>query len=518
MARLACGGSAADFAVAFDVDGNAIRQPGAEATFWDALTSGNQYGAAPDPDDGTGLIDGAGSPISSVILDSDGFVPGNAVYTPDGVTRLAIDAAGGSGPRRWIYPNDPVALSIAAQTLAAQAQATANAALTASGGGGTGTVSKVADVPPDATGNVPLTAGAIGALAAKAGNAVSLAINDQFLRVDIDDEDNTSSPNRVEYAFQGDLTFYQNEYGELRVIAARGSTTPIRAIANAAGQTGDLFQACDNDRNPLGGFRANGQVYGPNVGNARTSKGTTAPLAPALGDVWIDTSQNPPVLKVYDGSIWVVPSGGGGGTAPDAAPAFQAATNQQTGGTSHTATKPSAGATLVAVLAWNGTGAATAPDGWTLVDELTTTASRAGVWIADAAVSSLTWTFGSSLNVSSVILGYDACSVLAHAGLSDTSGDAVHTAPDLTVGTVPATVLRAWFDKISVTAGSPQTPTLPAGVTQRALEAPSGGSLCTVLAADAEQDTAGAAGTVDATYDLTAGNAGAFTIALVAAA
>lgn len=529
MARYMCGGGAADWAFVFDADGDAAKPPpGTEATFWDALSGGNQYVAATLPggvDDGTGLLDGAGSPISSVTLDSDGFLPGDAVQTPDGVTRMAIDASGGSGPRRWISPNDPVALSVAAQQLAQAAQDTANAALAAAGSGrGGGTVTKVAGRSPDGTGNVALTSGDVGALAAGPGNSVGLAINDQLLRVDIADEDNTTSPNRVEYAFQGGVTFYQNEYGELRVIAARGSTTPIRAIANVASQTGDLFQACDNARNPLGGFRSNGAVYGPNVGNARTSKGTTSPAAPTIGEIWVDTSQNPPVLKVYDGSLWITPSGAGGGEPPAAAPGFVDATGIAGGNTltSYTPDKPS-GATLVVFAAWNSNVApATIPAGLTLVDEVVTVSARAGVWVGAAAdVASLPFAWAAGVHASFIVLGYEQCSVLAHAGAADGSTTNVHTAPALAVGTVPATVLRLFFDKISPN-GTAQTATDPSGTTRRTFQAPTGTAVCTLLAADEEMATAGTAAAKTSTYSNGAGtpgaNCGGLTIALVAAA
>jgi uncharacterized protein YoxC len=32
--------------------------------------------------------------------------------------------------------------------------------------------------------------------------------------------------------------------------------------------------------------------------------GTTAPTSPYKGQLWVDTSKNPPITKVYDGSAW----------------------------------------------------------------------------------------------------------------------------------------------------------------------------------------------------------------------
>lgn len=525
MARYLFGGGAADWLYVVDEDGKlTLPDAGTPITFWTDVVvgAGSQYSAAPSADATTGLLDPTGAPIDHVGADANGRLPARSVQGPDDVTRMAMDASGGNGPRAWVYPDDPVALSVAAAQLAAQAQATADAALAAAGGGTAGTVTRVAGVAPDGTGNVPLTAGAVGALTAGPGNSVALAKNDQFLVIVATDEDNSTTPNRVELHFidpaTGEDTVVQwdNEYWEKRLRAARDTTTPFKVTAHSATQSANLAQWEDYLRNPLSGVRADGTLFAPNIGNAKFSAQTTAPPSPRKGDAWSDTSQNPPAFKLYDGSVWVVPSAAGGGTPPASAPAFQSKTEQITGGTSHTATKPATGATLVAVLAWNGTGAATPPAGWTLVDEITTTSGRAGVWIADGAVTTLTWTFATSLNVSSVVLGYEACSVLAHAGLSDTGGDAVHTAPDLTVGTVPATVLRAWFDKTAVSTTA-QTPSVPAGHTQRALEAPTSGTKCTILAADKIVSAAGAAGTADSTYTLTANNAGGFTVALVKA-
>lgn len=40
------------------------------------------------------------------------------------------------------------------------------------------------------------------------------------------------------------------------------------------------------------------------AGGGATS-GTTAPTSPAIGDQWVDTNSNPPVLKIWNGSTWV---------------------------------------------------------------------------------------------------------------------------------------------------------------------------------------------------------------------
>ena len=48
--------------------------------------------------------------------------------------------------------------------------------------------------------------------------------------------------------------------------------------------------------------------------------GATAPASPLQGDLWVDTSAVPNVLKLYSGTSWTVVSGGGGAVALRSAP------------------------------------------------------------------------------------------------------------------------------------------------------------------------------------------------------
>lgn len=107
-ARHTFGGGIADWAFQSNSDGSLTLSPAAVLTFYDSLTGGTQYTAAPMPggvDDGTGLLDSTGMPVSSVTCDSNGEVA-DALQGPDGVTKMAADASGGAGPRRWIIAND----------------------------------------------------------------------------------------------------------------------------------------------------------------------------------------------------------------------------------------------------------------------------------------------------------------------------------------------------------------------------------------------------------------------------
>lgn len=47
----------------------------------------------------------------------------------------------------------------------------------------------------------------------------------------------------------------------------------------------------------------------------------TPPAIPRVGQLWYDTSTNPPTMRVYDGTVWVVLNLGGGGGGGVALPA-----------------------------------------------------------------------------------------------------------------------------------------------------------------------------------------------------
>lgn len=50
------------------------------------------------------------------------------------------------------------------------------------------------------------------------------------------------------------------------------------------------------------------QILGVALGLLGASTGTSQPLAPANGQMWMDTSTNPPVLKVWNGATWTIVS------------------------------------------------------------------------------------------------------------------------------------------------------------------------------------------------------------------
>jgi hypothetical protein len=69
--------------------------PSITVTFWDSLVGGNQI---------VDLTDASGNSISSVTTDAFGEFP--EFYGPVGVWRMAADANGGNGPRRWVTASD----------------------------------------------------------------------------------------------------------------------------------------------------------------------------------------------------------------------------------------------------------------------------------------------------------------------------------------------------------------------------------------------------------------------------
>ena len=309
-------------------------------------------------------------------------------------------------------------------------------------------------------------------------------------------------------------TSYFNEYGELRVVPSATNRVAARLRMNP-GQSADAFQVTDIDNNPLGGFKANGEVFAPNVGNAKVSAGTVAPSNPAEGDLWVDLSQSPPVVNVRSSSGWISISDGD--PTPDPvgeAPQFVDVETLYFNSTSITVPIPD-GDFLIACLAWNSTEEMSEPLGWTKVDEIIgTNASRAAVYTAPASVSSTEWISPSNTTTkfSAVVLGYTEASVLAHAKLPEDQQDMEHTAPELNVSTVPATLVRFFWDKVSNP--SQFTPD-DTSATQRGVQLGTGGGAPSVLATDQEVTTAGLVPEATATTAGASAQAGGFSIALV---
>ena len=54
--------------------------------------------------------------------------------------------------------------------------------------------------------------------------------------------------------------------------------------------------------------RIQANVLAVALGLLGTSVGSTAPLSPSNGQLWVDTSANPPVLKVWNGATWTIVS------------------------------------------------------------------------------------------------------------------------------------------------------------------------------------------------------------------
>jgi hypothetical protein len=496
-----------------------LLQPGAELRFYSALTGGVEYGLGATPADT--FIDLDENVIAAGAVTATAFGAMPPLYSPEDITIMYMSANG--GPRRAIFPVEAASMARQAQLQAAQAQATADAALAAAGTGGGGAVASV----QGKTGNVVLNPGDIGALPAAGGGVITIAEGDtttQALIIRLPTGNRDSAVDTfATYINTGTAgapvwrrVFFLNEVGMPRVISFSPTEVPLRVKQYNGTQTADLFEVTDLDNNPLGGFRNDGRVFAPNIGNARLSQGLSAPTAPAVRDVWIDGTMSPPGVKVWTGSQWVLAQASTGAEPPPppaSAPDFVAATNGYINATGLTLAQP-AGDTLIALVAWNAASAITPPPGWTLVDELVGGSGRAGVWAADSSVASFTWSHGATaFKTSGLILGYEACNVTNVTELLEDTVEGVHTAPAIAPSMAPATILRLWWDKASTTTSI----TLPGSHTQRAVQYGTGSSAPAVIGADLAVTTTDLVAAANATFNASSAQAGGFSLALVAA-
>ncbi|QFG25442.1 hypothetical protein [Actinomadura sp. WMMB 499] len=305
-----------------------------------------------------------------------------------------------------------------------------------------------------------------------------------------------------------------NEYGEPRVIPSSVDRVGLRIKANP-GQVGDLAQFTDIDNNVLSGVKADGELYGPNIGNAKVSAGPE-PTNPVDGDLWVDLASTPPVLKIRANGGWSALNGEA--TVPDdpnAAPAFMGVQSTEVNWTSIDVPLPG-GETYLACIAWNSADALTSvPAEWTLVREVVETSGRAAVYTVNAAdVNTSSFSLPTQQKITAVCVGYQASIVAASDGLPDAGSDGAHEAPALDVQQVPARLVRFYWDK---SAGTTDLNANDAGATTRGVQYGTGAGSCAVLATDQEITSAGVVPLATATADVEAANAGGFSIALAAA-
>lgn len=140
-------------------------------------------------------------------------------------------------------------------------------------------------------------------------SAITDSTNDMFARVNITDDASPTSgwPDRLAFYFSGTRTGYHNEYGELRARPGKVNTVALRAMKWASASTVDIFEVTDSTASTLyftvspttisatipidstANISTTGTVTGSNIGNKVTAS-SAAPVAPAVGDVWVDLS------------------------------------------------------------------------------------------------------------------------------------------------------------------------------------------------------------------------------------
>jgi len=97
--------------------------------------------------------------------------------------------------------------------------------------------------------------------------------------------------------------------GNRGVTGPTGPTGPTGAASTVTGPTGPTG-AASTVTGPTGTTGATGAT-GPTGPTKNIPYSSSAPTSPSTGDIWTDSSLNPPMLKVYNGSTWVEVNSGG---------------------------------------------------------------------------------------------------------------------------------------------------------------------------------------------------------------
>ena len=168
------------------------------------------------------------------------------------------------------------------------------------------------------------------------------------------------------------------------------------------------------------------------------------------------------------------------------------------------------GDTVIACLAWNEPEPITAPTGWTLVEEVSSSNARAAVYLTTGGVTGNVFTLPTALKLSAVCLGYTSAEVIASEGYVGSGPSNIRTAPAVFVPEAPAKLLRFWWDRSTVT-----TQIVPPAEHTVVGEVYGGTTAsCAVLAAEQDVSQAGTAPAADAEFNASSGNGGGFSIVM----
>lgn len=278
------GGGIADYAIDADsVTFNAVIEPGASITAWNARQGGTQYlNLSTDPA-GVSLITGVTTSDGT-----DGYSPGiiPIFYGPEDVTQLWISADG--GPRVSLGSLDSPALAGEVNTRLEQHLASTNPHQTPMGG--------LADVDfptPLPAGAYPVwntttekweisTAGGLNPnafVSVTGGSIVRVAEGNNTLvaqewRGPAGNRD--TAPNLLQTAWNNGtagaptwaLGAYVNAYAELRARSTRDTGVAFRIERRASGATGDLLQVVSEAGVVLAFINSKGQIRAANLGRS----------------------------------------------------------------------------------------------------------------------------------------------------------------------------------------------------------------------------------------------------------
>lgn len=327
MTRLLYGGTAADVYLLDDEEGDLHRGGGAEALFYNAKDGGEGY---------TDLLDMSGAAIDRMVTStgadswSAGQVP--TFFGPDGVFEMWISVAG--GPRVLMTPANlgsflgPLRQQLEAHLAASNVNPhhdrwadmgdVDGASLDAAPAGST--------VLKDASG-----LWVAGPAATGGGGVAGVTLDtDQTIagRKTFNTGEGTKSRIVIEAAATGQVadllvawsgtdtgqggqrqrTFYINEKGELRGIAAKASSTAFR-LKGQPGQTANIMEVTDTANVPKAWFAPNYSFFAPNIGRSVvfTAKGN---LANGVGVfAWTNDLGVPVTIRSVRTRVGTAPSG-----------------------------------------------------------------------------------------------------------------------------------------------------------------------------------------------------------------
>lgn len=323
MARMMFGGGIADWTLSIDGSNDVFAAGGVSVTFWDSRTGGSQY---------TNLQDLAGSTITSVTTStgSDGQAIGQIpqFWGPDGVFEMWAQAA--SGPRAVVTATSlgsylgPVKSQLDAHVSpgSPNPHLTTLASLGDVTGAGSSTAGQILQAD-GAGGWAPATVAGVGGTVQVTGDQ-NVAGTKTFTepatptaaRIVVRSAEGQSADVLQAWssaaAGQGGVavkTTALNEKGELRVVAAKADSVPVR-VTGQTGQSANLLEQVSSTGTVLARMESNGSWRAPNLGRSLIFTKTGNLTVGALtSPVWTNDTGTPLSVRSVRARVNTAPTG-----------------------------------------------------------------------------------------------------------------------------------------------------------------------------------------------------------------